>query len=74
VNPFPYRVISAARIGRAGGHGRKLASRRKEGGRDGMQNRSAAYAEQLGRSGAGAPTAELGSFVGGDRNVAKEQT
>jgi len=30
--------------------------------------------EQLGRSGAGAPTAELGSFVGGNRNVAKKQT
>jgi hypothetical protein len=34
---FLYRVISTARIGRAGGHGRKLAGRRKHSTRLGIQ-------------------------------------
>ena len=46
------------------------ASRRLQGGHDGMQNRSAAYAERPGRCGAGRSTAPLGSIVGGDWNVA----
>jgi hypothetical protein len=47
------------------------SSCRKRGARDCVQSRLAACAEQLGHFDPGVPTAEFGSFVGGDWNAAE---